>query len=166
MKVIFLDIDGTVNVYTTKETFQGYIGLDDKRLDYLKQIIDSTGAVIVLSSTWRLGYNKDGHKLKDFGDYLKKKFTEHGLEIYDVTPDHGHMGLYRGAEIKDWLSQHDDVENFIIIDDENFDFSYEKLGSKWIQTQYYRGDGGIQPKHVKRAIKMLNENTEKEKESN
>ena len=157
MKVIFLDIDGTVNVYSTKEMFQGYIGIDDKRLDYLKQIIDATGAVIVLSSTWRLGYNKDGHEFKNHGDYLKRKFSEHGLKIYDVTPDLGHNGIYRGQEIKQWLSEHEDVENFIIIDDENFDFSYEKLGSRWIQTQYYRGDGGIQPKHVKRAIKMLNE---------
>ena len=157
MKVIFLDIDGVVNVYTTKEMFQGYIGLDDKRLDYLKEIVDATGAVIVLSSTWRLGYNQEGHVFHDHGEYLKKKFADHGLKIYDVTPDLKSNGIYRGKEIKQWLSEHEDVENFIIIDDENFDFSYEKLGSRWIQTQYYRGDGGIQPKHVKRAIKMLNE---------
>ena len=156
MKVIFTDIDGCLNTFKTKEMFQGYIGLDDKRLDYLKEIVDATDAKLILSSTWRLGYNKDGHPLKDHGEYVKRKFAEHGMEIYDVTPDLGHNGIYRGQEIKQWLSEHEDVENFIIIDDENFDFSYEKLGSRWIQTQYFRGDGGIQPKHVKRAIKMLN----------
>lgn len=156
MKVIFLDCDGVLNTCKTKEMFRGFTGMDDKRLDYLKQIIDATDAKIILSSTWRLGYNKDGHQYKDLGDYLKDKLAEHGLEVYDVTPDLGDHGIYRGREIKQWLSEHEDVEDFIIIDDENFDFSYEKLGSHWIQTQYYRGDGGIQPKHVKRAIKMLN----------
>ena len=157
MKAIFTDVDGVLNTYKTKEMFRGYIGIDIKRLEKLKEIVDATGAVIVLSSTWRLGYNKDGHELQDHAEYVKEKFDSVGLKIYDVTPDLGHNGIYRGQEIKQWLSEHEDVENFIIIDDENFDFSYEKLGSRWIQTQYYRGDGGIQPKHVKRAIKMLNE---------
>lgn len=160
MKIIFADIDGVLNVFTTKEKFQGYIGIDDKRLERLKEIVDATNAKIVLSSTWRLGYNKDGHMLHDHGEYVKKKFNDAGLEIYDVTPDLKSNGIYRGKEIKQWLSDHeeDNIENFIIIDDENFDFSYEKLGSYWIQTQYFRGDGGLQPKHVKRAIKMLNGN--------
>ncbi len=162
MKVIFLDCDGCLNTAYSKSKFEGYTGFDDDKLERLKQIVDATSAKIVISSTWRLGYNKDGHRLYKFSEYMKNKFTEHGMEIYDVTPDNGHNGMFRGTEIKDWLSKHDDVENFIIIDDENFDFSYEKLGSKWIQTQYYRGDGGIQPKHVKRAIKMLNGNDKKE----
>lgn len=156
MKIIFLDVDGVLNTKYTKERFEGYAGIDDKRMEYLKQIVDATDGKIVISSTWRLGYNKDGHELHEFGEYLKDKFAEHDLEIYDITPDLKRNGLYRGQEIKAWLAKHEDVENFIIFDDENFDFSYEKLGSKWIQTQYYRGDGGIQPKHVKRAIKMLN----------
>lgn len=162
MKVIFLDCDGVINTAYTKTRFEGYIGFDDTRLERLKEIVDATGAKIVISSTWRLGYNKDGHELHKHSEYMKDKFAEFGMEIYGVTPDHGRMGLYRGAEIKEWLSKHDDVEDFIIIDDENYDFSYEKLGSKWIQTQYYRGDGGIQPKHVKKAIKMLNGINKKE----
>lgn len=162
MKVIFCDVDGVLNVYTTKEKFRGYIGIDDKRLERLKEIVDATKAVVILCSTWRLGYNKDGHELQDHTKYIKEKFDSVGLKIYDVTPDLGHNGIYRGQEIKQWLSEHDDVEDFIIIDDENYDFSYEKLGSKWIQTQYYRGDGGIQPKHVKKAIKMLNGINKKE----
>ena len=157
MKVIFIDYEGVLNCRYTKESIQGCIGFDDKRLDYLKEIVDATEAKLVCTSDWRT-------KEQAFIDYAHKKLAEHGMEIYDNTPDLGEGGLYRGKEIRKWLSEHEDVEDFIIIDDENFDVSYEKLGAKWIQTQYFKGDGGIQPKHVKRAIKMLNGN-KKEKEN-
>ena len=71
MKVIFLDIEGVLN---TKETYEricmtrGYttmidIEIDKFRLDYLKTIIDSTGAKIVLSSSFRYFFDRKDDKL-------------------------------------------------------------------------------------------------------
>ena len=158
MKVIFLDIDGCVNNSCSKSRCEGYTGIDDDKLERLKQIVDATGSKIVLSSTWRLGYNKDGHHLKAFGDYLKRKFKKHQLEVYDVTPDFGKRGWLRGEEILDWLVKHPDVDRYLILDDEEYDFYRigHEITDYWIQTEYYSDLGGLQDEHVKKAIEMLN----------
>jgi len=55
MKVIFLDFDGVLNSvkYDRKRDWNKLTFIDESRLPLLKQIVDSTGAVIVLSTTWR-----------------------------------------------------------------------------------------------------------------
>lgn len=158
MKVIFLDIDGVVNFTYSRSRCQGYTGIDDDKLERLKQIVDATESKIVLSSTWRLGYNKDGHHLKAFGDYLKKKFKKHQLEVYDVTPDFDKHGWLRGEEILDWLVRHPDVDRYLILDDEEYDFYQigHEITDFWIQTDYYSRQGGLQQEHVEQAIKILN----------
>ena len=57
MKVIFLDIDGVLNSIKfdrlrMRDGRSDFI--DESRLPLLKQIVDSTNAVIVLSTTWRV----------------------------------------------------------------------------------------------------------------
>ena len=158
MKVIFLDVDGNLNNEYSRSRCQGYIGIDDDKVALLKQIVDATDAKLVLSSTWRLGYNKEGHRLEKMGEYLKKKLAKQGLSIYDVTPDFGRMGYPRGEEILDWLVKHPDVDRYVILDDEEYDFY--QIGSEitdfWIQTDYYSRQGGLQQEHVDRAIEILN----------
>ena len=158
MKVIFLDIDGVLNCTYSKSRCQGYTGIDIDKAERLKEIVDATGARIVLSSTWRLGYNKDGHRLKKHGDYLKMKFDKVGLSVYSVTPDLGRMGYCRGKEIKKWIEEcGEKVEDFLILDDETYDFLEEKLSDHWLKTAYYMKNGGLQPDDVERAIAYLNE---------
>ena len=55
MKVIFLDIDGVLNsgAYDRRRNWNELTDIDESRLPLVKQIVDQTGAVIVLSSTWR-----------------------------------------------------------------------------------------------------------------
>lgn len=163
MKVIFLDIDGVCNNHHSRSRCQGYIGIDDDKVVLLKQIADATDAKIVLSSTWRLGYNKQGHHLEKMAEYLKKKFAKQGLSVYDVTPDFKHMGWKRGEEILDWLVKHPDVEKYVILDDEDYDFRYigPEITDHWVQTEYYSKDGGLQPEHVEKAIKILNGEVDK-----
>ena len=56
MKVIFLDIDGVLNVIPTKfDQWGAYFGPDDHFVKNLKKIVDQTGAKIVITSTWRMG---------------------------------------------------------------------------------------------------------------
>lgn len=50
LKIIFLDVDGVIN--TNRNHFTK---LDEIALEYLKIIIESTGAKIVISSSWRTG---------------------------------------------------------------------------------------------------------------
>ena len=76
MKVIFLDVDGVLNTKYSKSRCGRFIGIDKDKVAQLKRIVDETDAEIVLSSTWRLGYNKDGHFLQEHGVYLDRKFAE------------------------------------------------------------------------------------------
>ena len=55
-KVIFLDIDGVMNsVNTRPQDPRGLIDfLDPRNVSVLNAIVEATGAVVVVSSTWRL----------------------------------------------------------------------------------------------------------------
>lgn len=160
MKIIFLDVDGVLNCRGTKARCEGFTGIDKKKVALLKQIIDSTDAKVVLSSTWRLGYVKsyDGYnEMQHSRKYLERKLREQDIFVYDVTPDHGKMGYHRPEEIYDWLNQHDDVTNIVIMDDEDFLWSEHNMDMYWVESSYVDCNGGINQEHVDKAIHILNE---------
>ena len=156
MKAIFLDVDGILNNQYSCSSCQGYKGIDDDKLIRLKKIVDDTGAVIVISSTWRLGYNNDGHYLDAFWKYLEEKLKEQELSIYDVTPNIARK--HRGEEILRWLVDHPEVDKYVILDDDDYDFWQigPEITDYLVQTDFYAKDGGLQDKHVEKAIKILN----------
>ena len=118
MKTIFLDIDGVLNVdYDDKDQF-GHI-FRDEYVQNLKEVIEKTGAKIVISSTW-----------KDKGiERMLALWKERNLpgEIIDVTPDCVDVceatnivyydQVKRGHEIKLWLDRHPEVTQYVIFDD-------------------------------------------------
>lgn len=118
MKTIFLDIDGVLNVdYADRDQF-GHI-FRDEYVQNLKEIIEKTGAKIVISSTW-----------KDKGiERMLALWKERNLpgEIIDVTPDCVDVceatnivyydQVKRGHEIKLWLDRHPEVTQYVILDD-------------------------------------------------
>jgi histidinol phosphatase-like enzyme len=53
MKVIFLDIDGVLNCHKTPNPRKFPYVIDDGLLARFRQLIERTGASVVLSSTWR-----------------------------------------------------------------------------------------------------------------
>jgi methionine--tRNA ligase beta chain len=118
MKIIFLDIDGVLNVdYADKDQF-GHI-FREEFVQNLKEIIEKTNAKIVISSTW-----------KDKGiERMLALWKERDLpgEISDITPDcvdvceSTNIVYYdqvkRGHEIKLWLDRHPEVTHYVILDD-------------------------------------------------
>ena len=72
MKVIFLDIDGvliTDETYRRKYNRHGILGMyelmmDDYRIEYLKRIIDQTGAKVVLSSSYKYFFEEQDGKIR------------------------------------------------------------------------------------------------------
>lgn len=170
MKVIFLDIDGVLN---TKETYDNIyrnnklgayleVPIDKFRLGYLKTIIDETDAKIVLSSSFRHFFIKQEDKLVPTsakGRSLYNWFLQYGIYIYDITPTNGHK---REDEIKQWLFTHDDIEDFIIIDDDPTIF--EDLSIKLIQTSkikqnylttFIKDSFGLCERHIPEIIDRL-----------
>lgn len=150
MKTIFLDIDGVLNVdYEDRDQF-GHI-FRDEYVQNLKEIIEKTGAKIVISSTW-----------KDKGiERMLALWKERQLpgEIIDVTPDcvdvceSTNIVYYdqvkRGHEIKLWLDRHPEVTQYVIFDDIQ-DFLDEQ------QDYFVKCIKGINEECKIKAINILN----------
>lgn len=152
MKTVFLDVDGVLNSIDSEDHIDGFIGLDYSGIKLLKEIVDATGAEIVLVSTWKLAWRKDNKSRQDsLAAYLDQRLAEEGLVITDKT---GGGIAERGHGIVEWLSEHP-TESWIVLDDEIFE-DYEECGimPHLVKTSFY--DGGLKEKHVEMAIKMLN----------
>jgi hypothetical protein len=108
LKVIFLDIDGVLNTDASVERDGGRSICPDC-LANLAALVRSTGAKIVLTSTWRL--------YDDTRARLSVVFREAGLRMawIDETPHFRYTPRFK--EIVDWLRRHT-VEQFAIIDDD------------------------------------------------
>lgn len=171
MNYIFLDVEGGLN---TKETYRrayqkyGYmpmmdVEIDDFRLMYLKEIIDKTNAKIVLSSSFRHFFTKENDKVLPTslkGKKLYDKLLKYDIEIYDTTPI---IQDSREAQIKSWLSNRNDVESFVIIDDDptQFDEYLDKLIKTCTERQSYllsfmKESIGLCEEHIEQTIEKLN----------
>lgn len=162
MKVIFLDVDGVLNseddlmIHRKKNGITGCImhaEVEDRPLTLLKEIVEKTSAKIVVSSSWRIGYERNGRK-SIFGrglyEKLEKRLKEYGMEIYDTTPSLG-IGTQRGDEIREWLSKNE-TENFIILDDDSDMREYINT-EHFIHTTYKHG---LTEELKDKAIEILN----------
>jgi len=163
VKVVFLDIDG---VLVTDETIHmplvpvdGDTGLPFRRLGYpqfdkqcvqrLNRITETAGAVIVLSSTWRILPSEEEW------ERLKRYLSQVGIvaPVVDRTPRVGPANedgfKTRGMEIQAFLDVHPEVDKFIIIDD---DSDMDHLMPRLVLTYW---DYGLEESHVGQAISML-----------
>lgn len=103
-KVLFLDVDGVLN--TSKA--RSLNSLSKPLLRRLQRIVEDTGCIIVLSSTWR--------KLPDATRLLKNRLKYRNLFLYDYTPVL--YNQWRGYEIQKWLETTDlVVQTYAILDD-------------------------------------------------
>jgi hypothetical protein len=131
----------------------------------LSKIVKNTGAKIVMSSSWRHGYWYTPYEEKYYDQKrLHDLLDKYHLDVIDITPssDNGK----RENEINQWLNQTNlIVDRFVVLDDESYDlqsFVDKELvkTSKVIEGNMIQGlayeDTGLKRKHVKQAIKILN----------
>ena len=105
MKVIFLDIDGVLNCHKTPNPRKFPYVIDDGLLARFRQLIERTGASVVLSSTWRYD---------PAGIFSAKHY---GVPFIDITPDMPDEP--RCKEILTWIRNHPEVTRYAVIDDED-----------------------------------------------
>lgn len=122
-RIIFLDVDNVLNTDRTEWVYNGYVMFDRGRILRVKKIVEETGAKIVLSSTWRMGWINDPKGWYDattvlMFEELRQAFRDEGMDFYDKTPFLHSMR--RGDEITTWLRAHD-VDNYVIVDDQTDD---------------------------------------------
>lgn len=157
MKCIFLDIDGVLN------SAAFYKGKTDRQLleepfdpacaELLQRIIECTGAVIVLTSSWRGGWNKDPALCSLEGRLLNQLMASFGLSIHDKTaclPEGG-----RSEEIRHFMKTGGlDISEYVIIDDNDFGWKEAGLQRHVVQTDFLAG--GLTEEHALQAIEILN----------
>lgn len=137
MKIIFLDVDGVLN--SVQDRFSWTIE-SDKHLILLACIVRRTDAKIVVSSSWRNC---------SLLDTLKKRLNDFSMSVFGIT-GYNKNGI-RGLEIKEWLDNHNDIESFVILDDEVFDIK-EHFPNNFVQTSM---EVGLQKEDVEKCIAIL-----------
>ncbi|WP_242837926.1 HAD domain-containing protein [Lacrimispora indolis] len=172
---MFLDVDGELTYSGYKNTETNSI--DEQKVLLLKEIVESTDAIIVLSSSWKSGYDKKTGKKRNYYKVLEGLLNKNGLEIFDITDNipskiindkptksmtlddimniRCEYGTGRGAEVNKWIKENN-PKSYVILDDENHDWSDYGLENNWIQPSWYDENGGLHQEHVDKAIKILN----------
>jgi len=137
MKVLFLDIDGVLNNFQSRNFGETFNVSACKNLNSLLKKVPELK--IVVSSAWRM------HGLA----YMKKVLKGNGIDpdrIVDIT---GNEQGERGHQIQCWLDRNPGVTGMVIIDDES---DMGALKDKLVKTSSYIG---LTSTHVTEAIKML-----------
>lgn len=156
MKVVFLDFDGVITIQATRWN------ISLPHIKRVKQICDTTGAKLVISSSWqryengehktpeeRVAYWLEGVLMKRVKGDLRDFFEKY---TYDMTGRfYGEYGNVRGSDIKSWLVRHPEVDSYVILDDES-DMLDEQLWN-FVQTDM---GFGIQDREVSLCIDILN----------
>lgn len=125
---IFLDVDGVLNTgKTVISSPDGHIGVDDTRIGILAGAINKYGGgEIILTSDWK--------NVRIGGDleYLKEKLMGHGLKISAATEEHYNK---RGQGVWGYLEEHPEIDEYIILDDNRFDFEdFPRLWERMLIT--------------------------------
>ncbi len=151
-RIIFLDIDGVLNsVLYNIGRREGDGSIDKSRLVLLKELIDKTGAEIVLSTTWRRHWSPRADERDAIGDWLNELFEKYGIAIADKTPLIDVAD--RASEVRAWLAEHEgEVETFVIIDD--MAFGWGELCDNLVLTDP-RIDRGLGEYHICQAADIL-----------
>jgi len=148
MKVLFLDNDGVICLsnnwggravkwanfhkdnrdfeFTNRPVHTRFDDFDKKAVKVLNEILEETGAEIVVSSDWRLHAN-----LEELGDYYESQgIIKRPIAVTDQFKDvfpkewnafrfRAELELERSMEIGHWLENHPEVTHWVAVDDLN-----------------------------------------------
>lgn len=157
MKVIFLDIDGVINSEEFLKNNENEM-IDRNNVDILKNIIDKTGAVIVMSSGWKLWFDDDMMPKDGEAQYLYDILCEAKIKLFGKTPDFSTEEIrtkktfshVKAREIIAWLSEHEEANKYVVLDD--LDLKNEEINSHLVRTN---AQVGITEDDAKRVIEMI-----------
>jgi hypothetical protein len=158
MKVIFLDNDGVIclsnnwgsrykkqdkwgrrklsmssNEIPTQYRFDNF---DKGAIEVLNQILEETGAEIIVSSDWRFHAN-----LEELGEYyLSQGIIKKPIGVTDMFKDifpkewsglrfRAELELERSMEIQHWVDNHSEITHWVAVDD--LDMSVQFLGDRF-----------------------------------
>lgn len=157
VRVVFLDIDGVVatsSSYKKARFVQGPWGgpaidpsslLSPRLVANVQRLCDVSGAVVVISSSWRTM-----HSLEHISAWLRSA----GLTapVIGATPDLG-PGATRGDEIKAWMDAHAVRPKDVVILEDDEDVG--PLRSRQVKPTFDGPHQGFTPRHVNIALRLF-----------
>lgn len=180
MKVIFLDIDGVLQPYSSGKRFKidrkalvselskkynidysiydeydaaaAYCDWDKDGVKRIKKILKKTNAKIVISSSWRS--EKTPNKMRDFLRFydLDKYLIGQTRKYSDITEKDNYKKYhYRVIEILDYLEKHQDITSYVVIDDMDLSIGLE---NHFVETNNIINDN-----QMKECIRILKYST-------
>lgn len=140
MNVIFLDFNGVLDTYEEMDI------INKDNLLRLKKIVDETDSKIVISSSLKNNSFKEGTYTNNLVNYLINPLKELDIDVIGITPNKD----TREEEITEYLVNHPEINNFLILDDE---YEFNKYKNNFIKLDYL--GNGLEDKHINKAIKIL-----------
>jgi|EP00944_MAST-04C_sp_MAST-4C-sp1_P013315 hypothetical protein len=154
VKLIFLDIDGVMLPFPSSSSSTIF---SNEALTVLEHVVATTGAEIVLSSTWRMDESAIEIIYKNFETFPSlskikfKNWNRTDLNLHSL----------RAAEIKNFLENKVpklglQVQQFLVIDDEPMTFESKEpflyFANRVIQTE---SEIGLCKEHLQSALSIL-----------
>lgn len=158
-KIIFLDIDGVLNSYyfyqskshqrnVKKNGYDMVNQICKRNLFWLSLLCRLTKSKVVLSSTWKYGWEEDGSVRKDIKGYCMIKtdslFRENGINIISVTR-RGKLSLENNYEMNEdkieaWCNK-PTFQGFEDIKNRDFILQYARGTQimEWIERNHFEG---------------------------
>ena len=133
MKILFLDFDGVINSVRSATAFGGFPWniapeslklFDPVSLSLIRKLCSENDIKIVISSTWRKCFTCEA-----LAEALQ-------LPIIDTTIIR-YSEKSRGEEIKEWLVNHPEITDYVIIDDDSDMLEEQK--PRFVHTNPYDG---------------------------
>lgn len=145
IKVLFLDIDGVVLSGEELQRTRDNRYLPPHKIALIREACDRTGAVVVVSSTWRHSDDTKG-ALEAAGLVLHPDWRTPMPKLQGSL----YIGERRGHEIKHWLDAHPEVGSYAIVDDDS-DMLPGQM-TRFVKTPFQQG---IEAHHVERLCEVL-----------
>lgn len=148
-KLIFLDLDGTLNRWSHRPDQRM---VEPECVEHLNAILDATGAKVVLTASRR--------HLVHSGDMtiaaLEYLLRSHGIRcsLIGVTQEDAEEDeqlVTRGRQIRNWLRSNRAPERYVVLDDIDDGISLSQL-----QFVLVNGSKGLTAENAQRAIEILN----------
>jgi hypothetical protein len=159
VNVVACDFDGVLNSHASHMAKppeeRKRMTLDPVAVARLNRLVRETGAVVVVSSSWR--ENRDRAMLQAVLDEVGFEGTVIGRtpRFLKTTPGGLAVAESRGHEIQTWLDAASDygilIKGFVILDDSS---DMTPLMDRLVKTEFATG---LLDEHVDRAIAMLRE---------
>ena len=101
------------------------LNVDEDRVKLLAKIVQSAQIHVIMHSGWRFFYNDLMNPMSREAEELSQIFARNGIQVSGRTPDFStdeikvsrKFSLVKAQEIRAWIAQHPECENYLVIDD-------------------------------------------------